>query len=218
MHISTDQLFYFFEVVIFIAVILMNLMKKNGDLVKLYVVQSWAVVALLAIDSWVRGSLEMGVVAFVVLVVKGFFAPYFFTRFVRKNNLNVQTSTYLSVPMTMVALLLIISFAHSDVFQPITTLINSSSPLATMLISSIFMSVFMLINRKGSLSQIIGILSVENAIVAIGFFFGLIQTIAIEMGILFDIIVWIVLAMVFLQLLYEQLGASDVSRLNQLRK
>lgn len=91
-------------------------------------------------------------------------------------------------------------------------------PLPMMLVSSIIMSIVILINRKGTLSQIIGILSLENTVVAFGFFLGQTQTLLIEIGILFNIVVWIVIATVFIELVYQQLGSVEVTGLNKLKK
>ncbi len=218
MGTSFESLFLILEVVIFFSVILMHVMKKNRDLVILYVFQSIAVSGLLGIDGITRGSWELSAVALIVFLVKVIFAPYFFYRFVNKSRLNIMTSTYLNVPFTLTILLAIIFFSQSDFIRPLTGMISREASLSTMLISSIFMSIFLLINRKGSLSQIIGILSVENTIVSLGFFLGLTQTFAVEVGILFNVLLWVVLATIFLELIYRKLGTTDVTELNKLQK
>lgn len=196
----------------------MHVVKKESYLVLLYVIQSLALVGLLAIDSIMQSSWQLGVVALVVFSIKCVFAPYFFYRFVRRRQIAVLTSTYLNVPLTLAVLVGIIFFSNSDIFAPLTAFLPQIRSLPMMIFSSIFMSIFILINRKGSLSQIIGILSVENTIVAFGFFLGLTQTFAIEIGIMFNILVWIVLATIFIELIYRQLGTTDVSELNTLQK
>ena len=218
MEIPFEHLLLTCEVIIFISIILMNLVKKNADLVTLYVIESLALVGMLAGDGVREGGGELIIVTLIVLIIKVIFAPYFFYRFLRHSRLSILTSTYLNVPFTLTLLLTVIFFANSALVEPLKNILMKEDPLPMMLVSSIIMSIVILINRKGTLSQIIGILSLENTVVAFGFFLGQTQTLLIEIGILFNIVVWIVIATVFIELVYQQLGSVEVTGLNKLKK
>ncbi|MEI6533099.1 MAG: hypothetical protein WCO06_04625 [Candidatus Roizmanbacteria bacterium] len=213
-----EQIFITLEGLLFTTIIFMNLVRKNRYQVVLYFIQSMALVGLLFSEGIERNSLELKAVAVLVCALKVVFAPYFFYRSAKNSRLNLMTTTYLNIPMTLSAIVLIIFFCNSTIFEPLQVFSIYGPKISTMLFSSIFLSIFILINRKGALSQIIGILSVENSIVALGFFMGLNQTLAIEVGILFDVLVWIVLAIFFIEIIYKHLGSVNVTDLNKLKK
>ena len=73
-----------------------------------------------------------------------------------------------------------------------------------------------MINRKGVLSQMLGILSVENGIVAFALFSGLEQNPALQLGITFNILIWIMIASVFATMIFRQFGSLDVTTMKKL--
>ena len=80
-----------------------------------------------------------------------------------------------------------------------------------------FLSLFLIINRKSALSQIVGILSLENSIVAFAIFAGLEQSLSLQIGILFDISVWLIIATVFMSMMYTHFGSLDVTDMKKLK-
>jgi hydrogenase-4 component E len=184
----------------------------------LYTLQSLAVSALLLSEGLYRNLWGLLVIALIVFLLKVILAPLFFNRFVRKSQMNLLTSTYLSTPLTLVSIILVIFFCNSDVITPLKSYLSVNESVAQMLFASMFSSMFILINRKGSLSQIIGMLSLENSIVAFGFFLGTTQTLMVEIGIIFDLFVWIVLASIFVEYIYRNLRTIDVTTLNKLNE
>lgn len=196
----------------------MNIVKKNSTLINLYVLQSLAVVGLLGIHAFEKASLTSYLIVLIVFAIKIVIAPRFFYSFINRSKLNLSASTYLTVPLTLIILLALIAFSQSDILKPLNSLINETPEVRMMLMSSILMSLFLVTNRKGALSQIIGVLALENSIVALGFFIGSKQTFGLELGILFDVGVWIVIASVFVSMIYKHFGTHDVTKLTELKK
>lgn len=209
---------FIFEIVIFLTVVIMNIVKRNSTIIILYVCQSLAVVGLLGVHAYEKTSLTSIVIVLIVFIVKVIIAPQFLFKFIKKGKLNLSASTYLTVPLTLIPLLALIAFSQSDILRPLNLLIHQAPGIRMMLMSTVFMSLFLIINRKGALSQIIGVLALENSIVSLGFFIGLKQAFSLELGILFDVCVWIVIASVFVSMIYKHFGSYDVTKMNQLRK
>lgn len=80
------------------------------------------------------------------------------------------------------------------------------------------MSVFLTINRKGAMSQIIGILSLENSIFVFSYFLGTKQSAMLEIGILFDVLFWIIISSTFVRMIVKHFGSIDVTQLRELKK
>ena len=106
-------------------------------------------------------------------------------------------------------------FAQSDVFSPFTAL---TPLLRVLLIGGMLMSIFFTINRKGAISQIIGILSLENCIFTFGYFLGLQQSAALEISMLFDVFFWIIISSIFVRTIIKHFGSIDVTQLRELKK
>lgn len=196
----------------------MHMVKRNSTLVTVYLLQSLTVVGLLGIHAYEISPLPYLFIALIVFIVKVIIAPRFFLGLVGKSVANLSSSSYFSIPMTLSAIVGLIVFSQSDVFSPLSSLIPQASALRMMLISSLFISLFLTINRKGALSQIIGILSFENSIFAIGFFIGLQQPLSLELGILFDVLIWVIISTVFVSMIHKQFDSYDVTRMRHLKE
>lgn len=218
MEIFNIQIIFILQIIIFVCVIIMNIVKKNSTLISLYICQSLALVGLLTTHAFEKISLTSLLIVLIVFITKVIIAPRLFLKIIKESKLNLSASTYLTVPMTLIGLLALIFFCQSDMLKPLNSLIGQTPALRMMVMSTVFMSLFLIINRKGALSQVIGVLSLENSIVALGFFIGSTQTFSLELGILFDVFVWIVVASIFINFIYKHFGSHDTTKLNQLKK
>ena len=62
-----------------------------------------------------------------------------------------------------------------------------------------------------------GVLSLENSIMAFGLFSMIDQSLLLEMGIIFSISVWIIIATVFISMIYKHFGSLDVTKMKHLK-
>jgi len=216
MNPDTSLIAYASVAGMFASVILMHLMKRSSLTVWLYTLQSLLVVvlltsALLKEFSWllVLATLAMGGVKVII-------APKFFTELIRKHEVRFSASTYVNGPVTLAALAGLTAFTHAQFFRALTQLNSAQSDAILLSVSMMLISMFLIINRKGALSQMIGILSLENAIVAFATVTGLEQTPALQLGVVFDIFIWITIATVFASMIYQKFGSLDVSKLTHL--
>lgn len=212
------QTIFVFEVILFVATILMHVVKRNSTIIAIYLFQSLALVGLLGIHAYQEQSIGSFLIALLVFVIKVLIAPRFFFRLINRSHQNLSASTYINVPMTLGVIVGLIFLSQSDIFSPLGKLLGETQTLRMMLISSVFISLFLTINRKGVLSQIIGVLSLENSIVAFGFFIGLRQPLNLELGILFDILIWVIISTVFVSMIYKQFDSYDVTRMKHLKE
>ncbi len=201
-----------------LSIILMHIVKKNSTLVTAYVIQSVGLVVLLGIEVYKAASLGLVVVTVVMFLIKVIFAPTLFGRLIKKSHQNLSASTYLNIPMTLIVLLALLVFSQSEIVSQVSSLLPPMQSLKGALMGSILLSIFLIINRKGALSQIIGVLSLENSIFAFGIFLGVRQQSALELGILFDAFFWIMIASIFVTMIFKHFGSFDISKLNQLKK
>lgn len=218
MRAVTPQFLYTLETILFASVIFMHLTRKNSTAIFLYVTQSLVVAATLLLSAFQEASWLLIAVGLVTFLVKVIVAPYFFSGLIQKRRLQFSVSTYLNGPLTLIILALLTAFSYSRLFRPLSILAPQNQGSLLLAIGMMFSSLFLIINRKGILSQMIGILSLENAIVSFAYVAGLEATAGLQVGILFDILVWIVMATVFATMIYRHFGSLDASTMKNLKE
>jgi len=203
--------------IVFLTIIFLHLARKNISAVAAYAVQSLAIVLLLFHSFLQTQAVSLLYVVILVAVVKLVLAPVFFIRLIKKNELTFSVSTYLNTPLTLIMLTVFTIAAYSYKFTALTASLPGNSSLLSLSLAVMFLSLCLIINRKSALSQIIGILSLENSIVAFALFAGLEQSLGLQAGILFDISIWIFIATVFTNMVYVHFGSLDVSFMKKLK-
>ena len=203
---------------IFVSAVLLHITKRNSTAVSLYFIQSLAIAVLLFHPLIENFSPVIMLMAVLTLAVKAVVAPLFFLRLIKRHQLKFSASTYLNTPLTLIAIAILTALTNSRILSHIASIEPSSRKILSLAIAVVLVSFFLIINRKGAISQIIGILSLENGIVAFALFSGLEQSPALQIGIMFDLLVWVIIAAVFISMIYKQFGSLDVTELKHLKE
>lgn len=205
-------------VIMFLAAVFLHVVKKNSTAAFLYCTQSSAMAVILLVAAIEAGSRSLLFVALATFAVKAFVAPLFFTRLIQRHQLKFSASTYLNVPLTLITVAALTALTRSHIFASLTALGEGREGMLSLALAMMLISLFLIVNRKGAISQMIGILSLENSIVAFAVFAGLEQAPGLQMGIMFDILVWVVVATVFSSMIYKQFGSLDVTAMRRLKE
>ncbi len=208
---------YLLEIV-FLTIVFLHITKKNFGAILAYNIQSLVIVTILFNSFFETGNIPLLFIALIALIVKGILAPIFFVRLIKKHELVFSVSTYLNTPLTLIIIAILTFIVHSQKFEPLTSIIPANKALLSFALSSMFLSLFLIVNRKGALSQIIGILSFENSIVAFTIFAGLEQSAVLQLGIIFNILIWIIIATVFISMIYNHFGTLDITSMKNLKE
>jgi len=199
--------FAFFAAAAFLAALVMNLVRKNTTLVTLFLLQSLAVTMALVLLGLSEAGVGLLWAALLTFAVKVVMAPAFLSRMIKKYNAHFSAASYLNTPLSLLALTATMAFVYSFVSPELAHYGASSS--MTLLFGSIFVTLFLMVNRRGALAEVVGILSLENSVVLLAAFLGLQHSFALEFAIAFDIAVWVAIATGFLGMMYRQFGAID---------
>lgn len=201
----------------FITVIFFHLAKKNLGVAIMYGIQSFVVVVLLINSFFETRIFSVLFVALFVLIMKVILVPKFIIQLIKKHGLKFLVSTYVNTPLTLIIVAVLTAIAYSNAFASLTNIISDNRDLLSLSLSALFISLFLIVNRKGALSQIIGVLSLENSIVIFSFFAGLEQSTAFQIGIIFDIFIWIMIANIFISMIYKHFGSLNVTEMKHLK-
>lgn len=216
MFASFVHSFFFFDILAFLAVILMAITKSHRNLIRLYFLQSFSVALVLIAAGIAEGERSLVLVATLTLLVKCFIAPLFFTRVLRRSGTPNSSAQFLSLPFTLLVLLGLILIAYSNVFEPLGMFLPGAIGSLSLNLAMVFVAIFIMINARGAFAQMLGILALENAIVLLAALFGIEQPLALEIGIIFDIVVWMIISSLFIAMIYRQFHSLDTSHLRHL--
>ncbi len=203
--------------IMFLTLVFMHLTKKNSGVVFAYFIQSLIIVIILLNSFFETRSIYVLFIVLLTLVVKLILAPLFFRRLIKKHTFTFSIKSNLNTPFTLVIIVILASIAHSQKLALLTHILPANQVLLSLALSAMFLSLFLIVNNKGALSQAVGILSLENSIVAFIIFAGLEQSPGLQAGITFNIFVWTVVATVFMSMIYKHFGSYDVTNMKKLK-
>lgn len=215
---SNTQLLVLFEFCAFLTVVGMQIARRSSRIMMLYLLQSLAVVGLVLSSSIEEKHLSVFIVGIVILLIKGIAAPLFFSRFITREQRELRAETYLNLPVTLGVMLGLMMFVRSAYLAPLLAFFPANSMAMTLVISGIFISLFLIVNRRGVLAQLIGILSFENGLVAFSTLSGTIHSFIIEAWILFDILLWIIIAIILSRFVHDHFGTHDTRKMSILKQ
>lgn len=208
----------FVLVIILLTTIFLHTAKKDSFVVTLYCIQSCAISILLFKSAFETDSSPLLVVAFLTFIIKALVAPRFFTKLIKKHELKFSSPTYLNAPLTLIMITALTVIAHAQVFSSLTTIVPANKGLLSLTLAIMLISLLLLINRKEAISQMTGILSLENGIVAFAIFSGLDQSPGLQIGIMFDIALWLIIATIFTSMIYKHFRSLDVTTMKHLKE
>lgn len=216
MHYILPQIILLMDVTVFLSVLLLHLSNKNKISVWLYAVQSIAIAILMLYYSIDNLSALLLLAILSTMMVKIIIAPYFFFRLIKKCDLKFSVKAYLNAPITLLVIAVLVLIVKTNFKEMLISFNDSEKDLLLIALISILTSIFLIINRKGALSQMIGVLSLENSIVLFAIFSGLEQKPSLQLGITFNVLIWIVIANVFASMIFKKYGSLNVSQMKKL--
>lgn len=216
-HFLNPSTLFIADLLVFTTIVLMNIAQKSIITVYLYSAQSLIITLLMIFGALSNHSISLAVVAGLILVIKAIGVPTLMSKQIKKQTLWSSTSNYLNLPLTIAVIAIITTITHSRYFQPLIALAPDNENALLISIAAMFISLFLIINRKGALAQMIGVLSFENAIVSFVFAAGLEQGPGLQLGIVSDIFLWVIIATVFLTMIQKKFDTLDVSVMTKLK-
>jgi len=185
--------------------------------IRLFAVQSLflGIVALTIAISQSRH--ELFVMAGLTLVFKAALIPWFLMRIIDKIGIHREIEPFLNVPASLLVCLglTVVGYRVSTGFPEGAS--GVSHHLIGVALSLLLIGLFLMVTRKKAITQILALLTVENAVflVAVGVTSGM--PFVVELGISFDVILAVLILGVLVHRIVDRFESMDVSRLSKLK-
>lgn len=208
-----------------LALVLQILMVAQRGLVsniRAFGVQSGLLAMMAATIAFFNDAPRIFLVAALMLILKAILLPVALERLVVKLGIRLEIEPFLNVPLsvivsgllTMLAYVVAESFHRPEEAAGATHLGHNTLAVA---IAMFLIGFFMMANRRKALTQVLGLLSLENGVflAAISLTYGM--PLVIEAGVFFDVLVAALLLAILIYRIRETFDSTDVSRLSRLR-
>src|SRR3989338_6672691 len=155
--------------------------------------------------------------AFLTFILKVIAIPKIFSTITRRLGIRKEVESYINIPLSLFLgiFLVFISFYVTSMGKTLNPL--SSLKFLPVAISTIFLGMLVMTTRKKALTQVLGLLLMENGLflMVITMTFGM--PLLVELGILFDILVGIIMMGIFIFKIRDAFEGIDVDDMTVLK-
>jgi hydrogenase-4 component E len=191
--------------------------KSLFTTIRLFGVQSLLLATVAVAMAISDARPHLFVMATMTTVLKGFVIPLFLMRVVDRIGIHREIEPFLNVPTSLLACLglTVVGYRVSTGFAEGTA--GVTHHVLGVGLSTLMIGLFLMVTRKKAITQILALLTVENAIflVALGITSGM--PLVVELGIFFDVIVAVLVLGVLVRRIVDRFESMDVSRLSKLK-
>jgi|SRR5665648_890425 len=189
--------------------------KRLYTCVRAFGFQSFLLALVAAVVAYSTGLREIYIVSLLTLILKSALIPYIFIKISRDIGVKREVELYVNISPSLLigGLLVVISYYLAQAISVNTKLSNYTLSVS---MSMIFIGLFVMISRKKALTQMLGILIMEN-----GIFLGAISLtsgmpLIVEIGIFFDALVAILIMGIMVFRINKTFDTVDTDTLNTL--
>jgi hydrogenase-4 component E len=185
--------------------------------IRLYGAQSLLLGIVAATMALSEGRHDLFVTAALTITLKTLLIPWFLMRVIDRIGIHREIEPFLNVPASLLVCLglTVIGYRVSTGF-PVAER-DVSHHLIGVALSMLLIGLFLMVTRKKAITQILALLTVENAVflVAVGVTSGM--PFIVELGISFDVILAVLLLGILVHRIVDRFESMDVSRLSKLK-
>lgn len=185
--------------------------------IRLYGLQSLLLAIVATTIAISESRPELFVTAALTVVLKTILIPWFLMRTVDRIGIHREIDPFLNVPVSLLICLglTVVGYRVSTGFEEGVQQVTHH--LIGVALSLLLIGLFLMVTRKKAITQILALLTVENAVflVAVGVTTGM--PLIVELGIAFDVMLAVLVLGILVQRIVGRFESMDVSRLSNLK-
>lgn len=202
---------------ILVTAYLMVGQKALFTAIRLYGAQSWLLGVIAITIALAEDRPHLFVTAALTVGLKGLLIPWFLMRVVDRIGIRREIEPFLNVPASLLICLglTVVGYRVSTGFPEGAT--GVAHHVIGVGLSTLLIGLFLMVTRKKAVTQILALLTVENAVflIALGITSGM--PLVVELGISFDVLLAVLVLGILVHRIVDRFESMDVSRLSQLK-
>lgn len=204
--------------VLLLTAVLVLWRRELAVIIRVFALQGLALAALVAVLAVREGSIELGVVAVGILVLRAGVLPALLHRALAvagEQRRETRPLVNVASSLLVAALLALLGYAVS---RPLVALAPSPATQAVAVgMTVVLIGFFVLVTRRRALSQLVGFLLMDNGITAIGFLTTSGVGLVVELGVSLDVLLAVLVLQILTTRMRDAFGDTDLDELRELR-
>jgi hydrogenase-4 component E len=196
---------------------LMVAQKGLFTTIRLFGMQSLLLAIVTATIAFSEARHELLVTAALTVALKTVLIPWFLMRVIDRIGIHREIEPFLNVPASLLVCvgLTVVGYRVSTGFPEGGQ--GVSHHLIGVALSILLIGLFLMVTRKKAITQVLALLTVENAVflVAVGVTSGM--PLVVELGMSFDVMLAVLILGVLVHRIVDRFESMDVSRLSKLK-
>ena len=206
----------FISVGILLTALMMNALKRLESCVKAYTLNSWLLASLISVIAVVTGETHLYAASGITVLSKGILIPLFLGRIVRKMRVTREVEPYIGNTVSLSISGLLVAVVYTSLRDAVF-IEGFSRNVLQISIAVILIGLFIMITRRKAVTQVIGLLFMENGLFLAGFSLTSGMPTVIELGVLFDVLMGVIILGIFAVQIRRTFASADLDRLNTLK-
>lgn len=214
--IESVYLIDFISVGILLTAVTMNALKRLESCIKAYTLNSWLLSSLIAVIAFMSGETHLYAGAFITFLSKGILIPLFLGKIIRKMKVTREVEPYISNALSLTVSGILVAVVYASLREGIFVTGFARNVLQISL-AVILIGLFIMITRKKAITQVIGLLFMENGLFLAGFSLTFGMPAIIELGVLFDMLIGVIILGIFAVQIKKSFASTDLDKLTILK-
>jgi hydrogenase-4 component E len=206
----------YISVGILLTAVTLNAFKSIESYVRAYTINSWLLAGLIVVVAMLLGETHLYVAAILALATKGILIPLFLRRIVRRLRVTHEVQPYIGNALSLAISGILVAVVYASLKHGIFVT-GFSKNVLQISIAVILISLFIMITRKKALTQVIGLLFMENGLFLAGFSLTFGMPTIIELGVLFDMLMGVIILGIFTIQIKRAFASADLDKLTVLK-
>jgi len=203
---------------ILLTAISINALGRIESWITAYMFNSWLLAILIFFVAVKNPEHHLYLASTLTFASKGVLLPFFLKSIVRQMKGTHTIETYLSNSISLIISGIIIAIVYASLGKGIFVT-GFSSFVLKISVAVILIGLFIMITRKSAITQIIGLLFMENGVFLAGFSLTFGMPTIVELGVVFDLLMIVIIMGVFMIQIKQKFssGAADIDQLTNLK-
>ena len=185
-------------------------------LVSVLALQGVALATLAAVLAVEVRDIGLGVVAGVVLLAKAIVIPNLIARVVRRDPGSRETAPLVNVPASLVATAVLVVVSYLVAGRLISLFPDPLTRLAPLGLATVLIGFFALVTRRKAVSQIVGLLLIDNGVALTALLLTAGVPLLVELGASLDVLLVVVVLQVLATTMRARFCHIDLDQLREL--
>ena len=207
----------FFDMLLLLTAIFSLVFRRIPPQITAYAVQSFALSCICFLLAYAKDSFHIYIAASLTLAIKGIIIPIFLKSVSNKTKICKDTEKFFTVPTALIIAGILIIFSHELMLPVASHLEILTKGTLNTSVSLILIGILLMINRTYALTQVLGILIIENGLFLAGISTTYGMPLMVELSAFFDIIVGVIVMGILTNKISESFDTLDTNKLNLLK-